>query len=126
MIDQEILHNRARSLRKQHTRAEHYLWQRLKDRRFEKYKFRRQRPVGNYIVDFICLWKKLIIELDGDQHAELEQKEYDNKRTIYLLDKGYRVIRFWNHEILTETQIVLDHIWDELHSLTPALSRDLD
>ncbi len=112
MTTQEILRKRARTLRKQNTRAEHYLWRYLRARRFGKYKFRRQHPIGNYIVDFICLWKKLIIEIDGGHHAE--QQKYDEKRTIFLQEKEHKVIRFWNQEILTEKRKVLDNIWDEL------------
>jgi very-short-patch-repair endonuclease len=113
MVTQKILQDRARFLRKKNTDPEYFLWCYLRGRRFEKYKFRRQRPIGNYIVDFVCLWKKLIIEIDGDQHAI--QKNYDDKRTAFLQDRGYKVIRFWNGEILTEIKNVLDTIWYTLN-----------
>jgi very-short-patch-repair endonuclease len=78
----ETMQERARHLRKVSTDAENHLWYHIRGRRFGSYKFKRQRPMGNYIVDFICLWKKLIIELDGGQHAETQL--YDEKRTAFL------------------------------------------
>jgi very-short-patch-repair endonuclease len=72
------------------------------------YKFRRQEVIGPYIVDFLCLKVKLIVEADGGQH--IEQKAYDNERTTELEAKGYRVLRFWNNEILTELDAVLETI----------------
>ncbi len=93
MVTEEILKERARSLRKQHTFAEMKLWRQLRARRFEQYKFRRQHPIGSYIVDFVCLWKRLIVELDGGQHAE--QQGYDEKRTSFLENEEYKVMRFW-------------------------------
>jgi len=114
MTSQDTLQKRACYLRKMSTSAENYLWRYIRDRRFEKFKFRRQRPIGNYVADFICLWKKLIIEIDGGQHAT--QQDYDDKRTAFLQAKGYKVIRFWNKEVLTDIKKVLAIIWDELNS----------
>ena len=85
----DILIARARALRKDSTHAENYLWYLLRSRRLSKYKFRRQYVINPYIVDFICLHKKLIIELDGGQHAEAQY--YDDKRTTFLELKGYKV-----------------------------------
>lgn len=102
----------ARSLRKNHTEAESHLWYLIRNRRLLNFKFKRQVPIGPYIVDFLCSTKKLIIELDGGQH--IDQQHYDAKRTLFLESMGYKVIRFWNHEILCDTNTVLDEIFREL------------
>ena len=105
------------------TDAERLLWQHLRNRQLGEYKFRRQRPIGPYIVDFVCLEKKLVIEVDGGQHAG--QMESDSKRSDYLKEKGYRVMRFWNNEVLKETESVLTVVLSTLDGtspLTPALS----
>jgi very-short-patch-repair endonuclease len=75
--------------------------------------FRNQHAIGNYIVDFCAPRKKLIIELDGSQH--LEQQEYDEERTKYLEAPGYRVLRFWNHDVMNNTDAVLQLIWSALN-----------
>ena len=80
-------------------------------RQFNGDKFRRQQAIGNYIVDFICLEKKLIIEADGGQHLENPD---DIRRTHWLESRGYRVLRFWNNQIFNETGAVLKVIWDAL------------
>ena len=98
----------ARELRKNQTDAEKLLWSRLRNRRLEACKFRRQEPIGPFIVDFVCLEIKLILELDGGQHSE--QRERDDQRTHYLQALGYRVLRYWNHEMLNETDAVLESI----------------
>jgi len=87
-------YERARALRKELTPAERKLWAYLRGNKLNGVNFRRQHAIGNYIVDFVSIKKKLIIELDGSQH--LEQTEYDNVRTGYLESQGYEVIRFWN------------------------------
>jgi very-short-patch-repair endonuclease len=89
----------ARELRKKATPQEIIFWSRLRGRKLKNLKFRRQHLLGRYIVDFICLERKLIIELDGFQHKEEEQEIYDKARTSYLEDSGFKVIRFWNNEI---------------------------
>lgn len=99
---------KARQLRKNQTDAEKTLWKYLRDRRMFNSKFRRQHVVGPYIVDFVCLGQKLVIELDGGQHAE--QIEYDAQRTAFLVREGFRVMRFWNNQVLAETESVLDEI----------------
>ena len=81
------------------TKQERQLWQFLRKKNINNLKFRRQYPLGNYIVDFICNEKKLIIEIDGGQHNEDKNIIYDLERTKYLEIKGYKVIRFWNHDI---------------------------
>ena len=105
---------RARELRKNSTDAEKYLWQKLRNRQLEGYKFKRQVPIGHYIVDFLCVSANLIVELDGGQHAE--QQAYDDKRTALLTSKGFTVVRFWNNE-------VLENIDGVLMALTLALSQ---
>ena len=90
---------RAKKLRKKSTNAETILWSRLRDRRFNKLKFKRQQPIGSYIVDFCCKAANLIIELDGGQHNSEKKIEYDQQRTDYLENQGFKVIRFWNSEI---------------------------
>ena len=92
-------------MRHEPTKAERLLWQKLRCRQLGGYKFRRQHPIGNYIVDFYCAETKLIIEVDGDIHAY--QEAYDAERTMDLEMLGYRVIRFWNGQILQEMDGVL-------------------
>lgn len=86
-------------LRKNMTTQERILWQFLRKKSINGLKFRRQYPIGNYIVDFICNEKKLIIEVDGGQHNKDKNIIYDEERTKYLETKGYKVIRFWNYDI---------------------------
>ena len=90
---------RARELRKNQTSQEKKLWSMLRNHQFYGYEFRRQYPIGDYIVDFICREKKIIIELDGGQHNENKNIINDTKRTVFLNSLGYRVIRFWNNDI---------------------------
>ena len=98
----------ARALRKSQTVAERRLWQRLRNRQLEDCKFRRQQVIGPFIVDLHCLEPKLIIEVDGGQHAD--QAENDAQRTQYLEGLGYRVIRLWNSDVLGNTEGVLESI----------------
>jgi very-short-patch-repair endonuclease len=102
----------ARELRNASTEAERQLWFHLRNRRLGGYKFRRQVVVDGYIVDFLCLEAKLIIEADGGQHCI--NRFQDEVRSTHLERLGYRVVRFWNHEILFETEAVLSSILDEL------------
>ena len=90
---------KSRQLRKNMTLQERRLWNIIRNRQIFGYRFRRQFPIGQYIVDFICREKKIIIEIDGGQHNEDIKIYYDNKRTEYLTTEGYKVIRFWNNEI---------------------------
>ena len=94
----------AIQLRKKSTPAERKLWSRIRDDQLGV-NFRRQHAVGNYIPDFVCIEKKLIIELDGSQH--LEQEEYDEERTKYLASLGYKVIRFWNNDVMKNIEGVI-------------------
>ena len=98
----------AKTLRRNLTDAEQKLWYHLRAHRFMGRKFKRQKPIGRYVVDFICLEEKLIIELDGGQHAE--NLEYDHERDSWLRGQGYRVLRFWNNELMNETEGVLERI----------------
>ena len=90
------------------TEAERLLWTRLRRRQIHGVKFRRQAPIGEYIVDFAAFEPKLVIELDGGQH--MEQKEYDQRRTAWLVSQGFHVLRFWNHEVFEDLECVLEVI----------------
>ena len=107
---------KARRLRKDSTDAESILWTLVRSRQLLGYKFRRQVPVGKYIADFACLERGLIIELDGGQHQE--QTVYDAKRTRRLESQGFRVMRFWNNQVLEETDAVQDAILLALQEVT--------
>ena len=109
--------DRARQLRNNMTEAERRLWQRLKRRQLHGVKFRRQQAIGPYIVDFVCLECALVVEVDGAQHAEQEQ--YDGERTRWLEGRGYRVLRFWNNEVLSETDAVVQRVADALRDSPP-------
>ncbi|MBY5950861.1 endonuclease domain-containing protein [Algoriphagus marincola] len=104
------IHKRARELRKQMTPAEKVLWNFLKNKSLEGFKFRRQHPIDKYIVDFYCHQKKLVIEVDGSIHDQLDQKEYDSGRTSVLEEFGLKVIRFRNEEVLDNFQSVIGRI----------------
>ena len=107
----------ARKLRKHPTDAENLLWKHLRAKRLNGYKFRRQHVIEPYIVDFFCMETGLIVEVDGGQHDE--KREYDNERTAFLESRGYRVIRFWNNEILDDIDIVLERIMKILDDPSP-------
>ena len=98
----------ARRLRRRQTDAERILWFRLRDRRLANLKFKRQVPIGGFVVDFCCSDAKLIIELDGGQHARLEARDQD--RTTALEAMGYLVLRFWNNDVLKNIDGVLEEI----------------
>ena len=105
---------RARSLRRQSTDAERVLWKNLRRRELAGWKFRRQAPIGPYIVDFVTFDGKLIVEADGGQHAESKQR--DEERSGWLSKEGFRILRFWNNDVLTNTGAVLETIRAELES----------
>jgi very-short-patch-repair endonuclease len=102
---------KARELRIFSTDAERRLWSALRGRRLRLYKFRRQHPLGPFILDFACFEHRLVIEADGGQHDE---NISDERRTAWLAGRGWRVIRFWNNEILTNIEGVTDTILQEL------------
>ena len=108
--------NRARSLRKSFTDAELRLWQLLRNRYLKRFKFRRQHPIGPYVTDFVCLEQRLVIEVDGSQHAE--QAHYDSQRTAALEAAGYRILRLWDNDVLARTESVMQRIYDTLN-VTP-------
>jgi very-short-patch-repair endonuclease len=101
-------------LRNEVTVVEQLLWERLRRKRLEGYKFRRQHGIGRYIVDFYCPTQKLVIELDGAQHAEVEALEYDAIRSAYIEGLGLKVIRFWNSDVMNDLDVVCDEILLEL------------
>lgn len=107
----------ARALRKSETDAERKIWQLLRARNLNGVKVRRQHAVGPYIVDFICLNEKLVIELDGSQHQQ--QQTYDAQRTAFLEHAGYRVMRFWNNDVLLNTESVMQAIHDAVATPHP-------
>ena len=109
-----MANKRARRLRSNATEAEKRLWSKLRDRQLAGHKFRRQVPIGPYVVDFFCPEQKLIIEIDGGQHAV--EAALDEKRTDWLESEGYRVVRFWNNDVLGNTDGVLDAITRTLDS----------
>lgn len=94
------------------TDAEQRIWRHLRLRQIDGHKFRRQHPIGHYIADFVCIERKLIVEVDGGQHAD--QLEYDAARTASLESNGYRVLRFWNNDVLGNIEGVLTQILEAL------------
>ena len=110
---------RARELRQSSTDAERRLWKALRARQLGGYKFRRQQSIGPFIADFVCVPHKFIIELDGSQHAE---SAYDEARTAWLQEHGWRVLRFWNNDVLLNTEGVVEAIQKELGT-EPTLTR---
>jgi very-short-patch-repair endonuclease len=107
----------ARKLRKNPTKAENLLWQKLRNRQLEGSKFRRQQPVGPYILDFVNFEKRIVIEVDGGQHAILKDK--DKKRDAWLNAEGFEVMRFWNNEVFENLDGVLQVIRSKLTTPSP-------
>jgi len=106
--------NQARILRKNMTKQEQKLWNILRNKKFYGFKFKRQVPIGNYIVDFVCELQNLIIEIDGGQHNEPCNIKRDIERTEFLNSKGYKIIRFWNNEIEENIEGVCKIIYQNL------------
>ena len=98
----------ARAMRHMPMDAERKFWWQVRDRRLSGFKFKRQIPIGKYIVDFVCVEKRLVVELDGGQHAL--QEDYDRIRDKFLEARGYRVLRFWNDEVLTNMDGVIEGV----------------
>ncbi|WP_082546001.1 endonuclease domain-containing protein [Rhodanobacter sp. Root627] len=98
----------AKSMRSAQTPAEQHLWYHLRANRFMGLKFKRQKPLGPYIVDFICLERGVVIEVDGGQHGD--DVAYDQRRDRWLASQGFIVLRFWNHDVLNRTESVLERI----------------
>ncbi len=110
----------ARALRRNRTDAEGLLWHYLRNKQLGSYRFRRQQPIGPYIVDFACLSRKVLIELDGGQHAE--QTSRDEKRDAFLRARGYRVLRFWNTEVFENCFGVLERVYEAVAGDPPPQS----
>ena len=104
-------------MRNNPTDAERLLWNHLRLRQIDGNRFRRQQPLGGYIVDFVCLEKRLIVEVDGGQHSE--QKTYEEKRTDWLRSQGFVVLRFWDDEVLKQLDNVKEAIWKALSERSP-------
>ena len=103
----------ARKLRRNPTDAERLLWNRLRRQQLSGHKFRRQVPIGPYIVDFLCVERSLVVEIDGAQHADT-RTAYDRVRDDYLERRGFRILRFWNREVSQQLDIVIESIWSDL------------
>lgn len=110
MIDPQLLEF-AKNMRHNATDAEYLMWQLLRNKRFMNLKFRRQHVIKPYIVDFYCHEIGLVIELDGSQHNTEDGKEYDAERTQFLEALGLNVVRYWNHDVLSQTDVVLEDLW---------------
>ncbi|MFZ4504573.1 MAG: endonuclease domain-containing protein, partial [Methylovulum sp.] len=106
----EILNTFAQEMRHAPTETEARMWYFLRNRRLGGWKFRRQHPLGKYIADFICVDARLVIELDGGQHADLFAQQGDEERSAFLAERGLRVLRFWNNDFLQQTETVLEQI----------------
>jgi very-short-patch-repair endonuclease len=109
--------NKAKDLRKNQTEAEQRIWSHLRLKQMGGFKFRRQHPIGKYSVDFVCLEKRLIIEVDGGQHDE--QRTYDANRDAWLTSQGFRILRFWNNQIFKELDSVKETIFETLTPCGP-------
>lgn len=117
-MQNNLLKQRSRELRKNMTMAEKKLWHQLRQQRLGGIQFRRQVILGKYIVDFIAFNPKIVIEVDGSQH--FDKLNYDQKRTNYLESLGYVVLRYWNNEVLKDINAVLNDIWNNcFNSLHP-------
>ena len=116
MVKKKRLLKHAKSMRSNQTDAEQALWYHLRGKRFMDLKFKRQKPIGLFIVDFVCMELKLIIEADVGHHGGVNEKIRDD----WLSGQGYTVLRFWNHEVLLETDLVLEKV----REVVVALSRE--
>ena len=110
-------HTRARVLRQNMTEAERRIWKMLRLRQMNGHKFRRQVPIGQYIADFTCHEARLIVEIDGGQHDPSARSEME--RTAFMRSEGYRVLRFWNNEVLQNLDGVHETVARELGGITP-------
>ena len=116
------LRSNARALRKNSTDAERILWSELRDHRLNGASFRRQVPIATYIADFVCHAAKLVIELDGGQHFSDTQEAADIRRSAIIKAKGFRVLRFSNHDVMTNRAGVLETIASAIGASTPTLA----
>ncbi len=109
---------RARELQRSQTEAERVFWNHVRGRRLSGFKLRRQHPIVPFVVDFVCLDRRLIIELDGGQHAE--DVEEDQKGSVFLESQGYRILRFWNTEVFEKMEGVLQTVLTVLNEASPS------
>lgn len=110
--DPTLPRDTARKLRADATEAEQKLWSKLRKKQLNGFQFRRQHSIGPFFVDFICLEANLAIEVDGSQH--IEQEKQDESRSAFLRDSGYRVLRFWNFEVMSDVDSVVERIAEVL------------
>jgi very-short-patch-repair endonuclease len=115
MVSTSIRRGAAKKLRANTTTHERILWRALKELPIEGSHFRRQAPIGPYVVDFFCPGKRLIIELDGGHHNADETAKRDRQRQLWLENEGYCVLRFWNSEVAGDLRAVLERIYVELY-----------
>ena len=120
VVDQRLI-GQARQLRRDSTEAERKLWSKLNSLQLGGVKFRRQHPIGPYIVDFVSLDSKLVIEIDGGQHNYSSVEKRDELRTEWLTKEGYQVLRFWNNDVLNNTEGVVESIKAALAIHSPSL-----
>lgn len=109
----------ARDLRQRESWGERLMWSWLRDHRFADYKFRRQHPVGQHVLDFFCFGAKLDIEVDGFQHGSPEHQAADAERDAFLESQGIKVLRFWSSRLRRDKQIIRDAIWQTLQERAP-------
>ena len=126
MISTSIRRAAAKRLRANTTPHERTLWRALKELPMDGTHFRRQAPIGPYVVDFFCPAKRLIIELDGGHHNDDETAKRDGERQLWLEREGYRVVRFWNSEVTADVTAVLDRIYVELYGSREAEAASLE
>ena len=115
------LKNRARKMRNNPTDAEKKLWDILRQGELKQYKFLRQKIIGNYIADFYCSQYRLILEVDGSGHDEVEQIEYDKERTLFFENLGMKVLRFWNNDVLENPAGVYAKILEFFENKSPSI-----
>jgi very-short-patch-repair endonuclease len=125
MVSTSIRRAAAKRLRANTTPHERILWRALKEIPIEGTHFRRQAPIGPYVVDLLCPAKRLVVELDGGHHNEDDTAERDRNRQQWLESEGYRVVRFWNSEITGDLTAVLERIYVELYGSREAETRPL-
>ena len=110
----QTIYQKARELRQDPTPTEQILWRRLRYQQLDNYRFRRQQPIGPYIVDFCCLAVRLIVELDGDSH--IGKEAYDGQRQKFLATQGFKVLRFIDTEIYENLEDVIEFVWHHCHA----------
>lgn len=109
-VEDQKLIDIARKLRKLQTPWESKLWYLLRDKRLKDVKFRRQYPIGKYVVDFCCISKKLVLEIDGSHHNRIENKVKDADRDSFIESRGYKILRIWNNDLENNLEGVLQEI----------------